>query len=139
MIDWVTLRADWTAWPEPLRSAVEQARNKQGLALFIDADGEVEWRAYRRQQIRSDSHRVVCYIGSDFELTGSPARSMGLSHNVWGSDDLAACVEAHIAAGSKGLGLELPRYGWRCTRIDVTYNYDLGGAAECRQALAYLR
>lgn len=121
VLDWLTLRADWSAWSEPLRGQVAALREKQGRMVCIGSGVEVEWQAYRRETIRSDSHRVTCFIGTDFELTGSPARSMGLPHNVWGSDDLGACVEAHIVAAAKGLGLELPRWGWRVTRLDKTF------------------
>lgn len=139
MIDFLTLRADFTQWEEGLVRALMGVRNRQGRIMRINGQGEIEWEQFVRETIRADSHQVVLYISSSIEITGSPARSAGLAHNVFGPDDLEHCYRLHIEAVERGLGVELPRQGWRIARVDFTENYDLGGVPEVRQALAYLR
>lgn len=110
-----------------------------GQVLRISADGELEWRVWARESIRSDSHQLTLHVGERLELYGSPARSAGLPHNVFGSGDLAECARSHLDLASSVLGCSLPSVGWHVSRVDVTSNYDLGSAAGVRQALAVLR
>lgn len=111
----------------------------QGQVLRLTADGEVVWRTWTREAIRSDTHQLTVHVGERLELCGSPARSAGLPTNVFGSDDLAVCAEAHVALAERSMGLVLPREGWHVSRVDVTQNFDLGGPSAVRQALAVLR
>ncbi|MBA1147941.1 hypothetical protein H0Z60_12885 [Ectothiorhodospiraceae bacterium WFHF3C12] len=140
MLDWLTLRlsTDYVEDKDALRTYVDQ---RPHLARFIPATGEVEWTTTMRESSRSDSHAVTVHVGADIEIAGSPARSMGQRHNVFGTLDITEAARAHVAAAEKVLGFSLPQH-WSCyrvTRVDVTFNYALGGLPEVRQALAYLR
>lgn len=111
------------------------------LARYIPSTGEVEWDIACRQTLRSDTHAITVYVGSEIQITGSPSRSMGLGNNVFGTLDIKKAAKAHIAAAEKVLGFKLPKnlLVYRVIRVDVTCNYYLGGIHEVRQMLAYLR
>lgn len=108
--------------------------------MKISADGAIEWEVAARENIRSDSHQITIQVASDFTVTGSPAR-INQTNNVFGDGDPSRCAIKMIAFAEKNLGITLPRDlpKWRCTRIDITHNYDMGAAAQVRQALGYLR
>jgi hypothetical protein len=140
VIDWLTLILDV---PEHLTARVV-AHVAQGYQIckWCPATGDIEWVTPCRESIRSDSHQVTVQVTpSRVVVQGSPARSLGLPNNVWGSDDLRACAAAHVRAARRllpHLALPGPRV-WRISRVDVTENFAFGSAAEVRQALAYLR
>jgi len=138
LIDWITLRCEI---PPGLQ---EQARayreSKPHIIKVVPATGDIEYSSPCRENIRSDSHQITIQVSGCITVQGSPARSMGRPNNVFGSDDLLECSRAHLAAAQAALSFELPPLNhWHVTRVDVTYNYDLGGPIEVRQALAYLR
>lgn len=140
MLDWLTMILPLEALPEDgLRALLQYRERSQGQLIKLTAGGEVVWRSWTREAIRSDSHRLTLHIGERLELCGSPARSAGLPSNVFGSDDLGICAASHVSLASRALGVDLPRQGWHVSRVDVTQNYDLGGASAVRQALAVLR
>lgn len=139
MIDWLTLVLDT---PVELVPAVRAwAHERPHLMRYTPATGDVEWDVPAREVVRSDSHQVtLSATPSGIVVSGSPARAMGQASNVFGSCDVVECSRAHIALVGKLTGWALPDYqAWRCTRIDVTYNYDLGNLRTVRQALAILR
>mgnify|MGYP000036724077 CR=1 FL=1 len=111
------------------------------LSRFVPSTGEIEWQVCCRESSRSDSHGVTVYAGAELEISGSPSRSLGLPHNVFGTLDIQKAALAHIAAAEALLGVELPRdfAEYRVSRIDVTCNYHVGGPPEVRQHLAFLR
>lgn len=138
MIDWLTLKL-------PLDQVHPDAlftfKGRAGWILCIDGAGEKLWEKPMRESVRSDSHQLVVEVGSaELMLHGSPAR-VRAAHNVFGSGDPRECAQDMIRFASLHTGIELTRdlTQWRCTRMDVTQNYDLGSAAEVRQALNYLR
>lgn len=138
MIDWLTLKLPLTELPE---SALADFRAKSGKVLCIDGHGEKLWERIARQSVRSDSHQLVVDLAGDaFVLHGSPARVVA-SHNVFGSGDPVQCAQSMIRFASVHTGILLSNdvSKWKCTRMDVTQNYDLGSGAEVRQALNYLR
>jgi hypothetical protein len=140
VIDWLTIHLDV---PQHLwaRCSAHAAQNWQ-VQKVCPATGEVEWSAPCRESVRSDTHQVTIKVSaSRITVSGSPARSMGLPHNVWGSDNLIQCGKAHLRLAREALpGIPLPGLGaWIISKVDVTHNYTLGAAAEVRQALAYLR
>lgn len=140
MIDWLTLVLDL---PEHLwaRCARHAAHGRE-ILCWTPATGEVEWTTPARESVRSDSHQITVQVsGARVMIQGSPARSMGLRSNVFGSDSLAECARAHVRFAQRSLPeLALPGpHAWKITRVDVTENFDFGSASEVRQALGYLR
>ena len=110
------------------------------LVNYTPATGEIHWEQACRTAVRSDSHQVTVHVAGELEISGSPARSAGLPHNVFGTDDIREAVGFHLSAAQTVLPFDLPSMDhWRITRLDVTHNYDLGTAAGVRQALAYMR
>lgn len=137
MIDWLTLKLDRSLLSQ---ADIAKVADAFGRVLCINGDGTIEWEKIKRECIRSDSHQLIVNLGYEFELHGSPARVLH-THNVFGSGDPAYCAFAMIQWAARTLGIDLPFdvTQWRCTRMDVTHNYDLGSACEVRQALSYLR
>lgn len=107
---------------------------------MIDPDGNVTWEKLARESVRSDSHQVVVEPGYSLVIMGSPARVVH-KHNVWGDGCPQQCFRDMVWFVNKALGLNLSLLceQWDCRRIDITHNYDLGGVAEVKQALLYLR
>lgn len=140
MLDYLTLRLDISHLDtEAVRKYVSE---KPVIMKVTPATGEIEWSTPCRESTRSDSHQVTLKIGArDLEVCGSPARSMGLAHNVWGSYDIRECARAHIEVARKHLPFTVPvdLSLYRVTRTDLTENYDLRGKPEVMQALTWLR
>lgn len=139
MIDWLTLSLDI---PEYLWDRANRyIANNWAVQKINQATGEVAWSAPCRESIRSDSHQIVVQVtGSRITISGSPARSMGQTNNVFGSSDLIECAKAHVRVARQHLPFPIPSAKvWRVQRVDVTHNYDFGSPAEVRQALGYLR
>lgn len=141
MIDWLTLKLPLVGLDGPTFEAIcAGVADKAGRVVKIDSDGVVEWERVVWDRVRSDVGSVLCRIGDGLEIMGSPARAVG-SENVFGTGDICQAARSMLALVSSSLGVELPadlrRY--RVTRADVTHSYDLGGAAECRAALDFLR
>lgn len=136
MIDWLTLKIDGTRL-EP--ETIQRLRSLSGRVIKVDAQGTVEWESAARENIRSDSHQVTICMGGELTICGSPARVMGTS-NVFGSGDIRECARAMLAFVRCRVNVSLPDIqSWRCTRVDVTHNYDLLSAANVRAALLSLR
>ncbi len=137
MLDWLTLIA---AVPDHLQDAARAWKaGRWHVQKMCPATGEIEWSTPIRESVRSDTHQVMVHVGGRFEVSGSPARSMGYENNVFGSDDLRECAEAHHRLAQRALPFELPTLeDWRITRVDVTHNYAFGSDPEVRQALAYM-
>ena len=137
MIDWLTLKLPITALDGKARSVLE---GQNGRLIKLSKEGEIEWQTPAREVVRSDSHQIAVLVASFVELSGSPARVTG-GNNVFGCGDMRTCADAMMTFVEAQLGASLPHDPalWSVTRIDVTHNYDLGSAAEVRQALAYLR
>lgn len=138
MLDWLTLKLPLDhVCPDQL----QQFNNRSGRVLCIDANGVKLWEKIQRQSVRSDSHQLVVDVGIDsLILHGSPARVVQ-SNNVFGSGCPIECALSMIDFAVQHTGVTLSRdlTLWKCTRMDVTQNYDLGSGAEVRQALSYLR
>lgn len=114
-------------------------RQRSSRIVRVDPTGQIEWEITARENIRSDSHQVTVGLGSELTVQGSPARVMQ-SSNVFGSGDPAECGRHMLAFVRRTCGVALPDLvGWRCTRMDVTCNYDLGSIAQVREALMCLR
>lgn len=136
MIDWLTLKIDaMDIDPE----AVAVLRGRTGRVIKISPEGAIEWETVSRESIRSDSHQVTVAMGGELSICGSPARVMQ-ANNVFGSGDPIECARAMLAFVRRTCQIPLPDFEeWRCTRMDVTCNYDMGSAAQVREALLALR
>lgn len=139
MIDYLTLKRDFA--PHELDAIIDYLEDKQHLMQFTPSTGEVEWMHPLRESIRSDSHQVQIHITHhSITVSGSPARSMGQDNNVFGTDCIVESATAHLAVASSLLPFPVGKLKYfKIVRADITYNYDMGGASEVRQALAYLR
>lgn len=139
MIDYLTLALKL---PEHLwaRASAYVERGWQVQKVCMSS-GEVDWSTPCREVARSDEHRVIIRVtGTEIVIEGSPARSLGLVHNVWGSDDLPECARAHLRVARDVLDFPLPGLSsWKIRRVDVTRNYAFASGAEVRQAIGYLR
>lgn len=136
MIDWLTLKVDGM---DLGGEVVRRLRELSGRVVKLDAQGAIQWESVARENIRSDSHQVTVCMGGELTICGSPARVMGTS-NVFGSGDIRECAQAMLNFVAKQVGVVLPSLErWRCTRVDVTHNYDLGSLANVRGALLALR
>lgn len=137
MIDWLTL-----SLPRERVSGADWAKlsAKFSKILMIDPHGALTWEKLARESVRSDSHQIVVEPGYSLVIMGSPARVVH-RHNIWGDGCPQQCARDMIWFVNRVLGLDLPVVveWWDCRRIDITHNYDLGGSAEVRQALLYLR
>jgi II/X family phage/plasmid replication protein len=137
LIDWLTL-----SLPRERVSGEDWSKLSAQFSkiLMIDPEGNVTWEKLARESIRSDSHQIVVEPGYSLVIMGSPARVVH-RHNVWGDGCPQQCARDMIWFVNRVLGLDLPPVceWWDCRRIDITHNYDLGGVAEVRQALLYLR
>jgi len=139
MLDWLTMNCLIESFPDPepviaYRRSLPQIlkinpRNGDVEAALFDEDGEVicagsvEWSSPSQESIRSDTHQVTVKVGGDrIQVFGSPARSMGLPHNLFGSSDIVECALAHIAVAQAHLPFELPGLeAWFPSRMDITY------------------
>jgi hypothetical protein len=136
VIDWLTLKVD--AMDIPVET-VQALRLRTGRVIKLSPDGAIEWETVARESIRSDSHQVTVAMGGELSICGSPARVMQ-ENNVFGSGDPILCARAMLAFVRRVCAVELPDVeAWRCTRMDVTCNYDLGTPAQVREALMSLR
>lgn len=145
LIDWLSLRldsdicSDWPGW-ERLRDWGDR------ILRYCPKTGEARWEIAAWDSLRSDSHQLAVKAScGSLSIQGSPARVMGDGDTVFGCGDdgrdIVACAIAMIEFASKLLDLEsIPDFRlWVVTRIDVTFNYDLGSVANVRVALAELR
>lgn len=111
------------------------------MIMRIAPDGEVSWRKFERESVRSDSHQVTVEMTGDLIIYGSPAR-VGLKtiDNVFGSGDPLECAQRMIdfVCMVKGIGLPAAK-SFSCTRMDITHNYDLGSLDNVMSALEELR
>jgi II/X family phage/plasmid replication protein len=124
---------------ELLPEAIEALRCRSGRVLRISAQGEIEWETVARENIRSDSHQVTVSMAGELTVCGSPARVTDRL-NVFGSGDIRACARSMLDFVASQVSVPLPPLElWRCTRVDVTHNFDLLSAANVRAALMSLR
>lgn len=141
LIDWITAKV---CISKMLPETLEKLRQNSGLILSINPDGTIEYEAFRRESIKSDSHQVTCSLGGHFQITGSPARlfpdNLDLHDNVFGSTDIKENFLLMFTFIQKQLGITLPAYTlWDITRLDVTQNYFLGNAGEVEKVLNHHR
>jgi II/X family phage/plasmid replication protein len=138
MIDWLTLHIDAESLTdyqhEQLQIISETKTHFAGTGEVISSTGA--W-----QRLRSDTKGITFhYSPTSLTLCGSPA-SVLHHNNVFGSNDIVQCFTAMLDFFYSNTKVNLPRtaHFWRCTRIDITNNYDLSGQTEVMQALNMLK
>lgn len=138
MIDWMTIKIDAMDLPQ---EAFDHFRKSHFTLVLVDPQGNCVWEKPARDSVRSDSHQLTVEFGSELTIYGSPARLMtGDNDNVFGSDNPVDCAGAMIRHVARTCKVQLPGvYRWKCTRIDVTENYDMGSDTNVKQALELLR
>lgn len=135
LVDWLTLRFDVRT--EADLSLVEALSQGRDICHRIRG-GELVTLWWPRETSKTDTHKVTIGLSTHgITIEGSPARVMGDS-NVFGSGDPTECAKAMIASATRSTGVILPPVqAWRCTRVDLTQNYDCG--AHVAEALDTLR
>lgn len=151
LIDWLTLRFPITpALGEFLHDKIQAC---MGHMTKISSTGEIEWEKQCPDwdSLRSDSQGLYWSITGDGSKTslkqtvyyltigGSPASIANNGMNVFGTLDVATAAQSLIDFAGRALGSILPNWRqWQCRRMDVTANYDMGSAAQVKQALRLL-
>lgn len=145
LIDWLTLRIPLDL---SLGSVLHhKIMNCLGVVVSVDSKGVEKWRknALDLDVLRSDEIGLFWTITSDgdskryLSIGASPASIEFEGVNVFGSADIEHCSKVLIQAAGKALEAILPHWRkWQCRRIDITANYDLGSAAQVKQALRLL-
>ncbi len=146
LIDWMTLRIslDVASIGANLRERILEC---MGMTVCIDSDGHEKWRKHSLdvEKLRSDSQGLYWSITADGQsnryltVGASPSSIENDGLNVFGSLDLEHCATVLIEHAGKSLLAILPRWEqWQCRRLDITANYDMGNAAQVKQALRLL-
>lgn len=145
LIDWLTLRIPLTR--DLGQNLFERILNCMGMTFCVDSDGNEIWRKHALDidKLRSDSQGLFWSITGDANGTryltigASPASIENEGLNVFGSLDVEHCATVLIHHAGKALKAILPDWtSWQCRRLDVTANYDMGNAAQVKQALRLL-
>lgn len=135
MIDWLTIHVEFPAeiqarWLSTLEAWPQWVRSDQG---------ELVAYRYDFQTLKSSSHQItICPRNDGITIVGSPAYSMGLTNNVFGSDNLIDCYQSMLYAALKSIHETLnfivgtKQIKTRITRIDHTFNLLLESEQQAR-------
>ena len=146
LIDWLTLRLKIDAFQ--LGPVLHQRILQYlGLTVCFGSDGLEKWSKHSLDfdKLRSDAPGLYWTITADGQsqryltLGASPAAIENDGLNVFGSLDIEHCATVLIEHAGRAFDSILPplRF-WQCRRLDITANYDLGNAAQVKQALRLL-
>lgn len=144
LIDWITLRHPLGKFSEFL---TEKIRSNMGKTVNVSASGEILWEKHTPDwdAIRSDSVGLFWTITGDGEgqlyltLGASPSSLLNEGLNVFGNLSVELASRTLLEVAAKALGAILPDWThWQCRRMDITANYDMGNAAQVKQALSLL-
>lgn len=145
LIDWLTLR-----FPLSLdlgKNLTERILDCMGMTVCVDSTGKEKWRKHSLDidKLRSDSVGLYWSITADGQGTryltigASPSSIENEGLNVFGSLDIEHCANVLIKHAGRSLKAILPNWTeWQCRRLDITANYDMGNAAQVKQALRLL-
>lgn len=145
LIDWLTLRFPIT--PALGDFLHEKILSCMGHMTKISPDGLIEWekKCPDWDALRSDSLGLYWSITGDADsvyyltIGASPASLSNEGNNTFGTLDVESASKTLIQFAGKALGAVLPDWRqWQCRRMDVTANYDMGSAAQVKQALRLL-
>lgn len=144
LIDWITLRHPLDAFGDAL---TERIRANLGRVVQVSPAGEVLWEKAQPDwdAIRSDSMGLFWSITGDntgllyLTLGASPSSLLHAGVNVFGDLSVESAARTVLGFAAKALGCILPDWqAWQCRRLDITANYDMGSAAQVKQALRCL-
>lgn len=145
LIDWLTLRIKLDL--NLGKNLLDRILDCMGLTVCIDATGKEKWRKHGLDvdKLRSDSQGLYWSITADgngqpyLTIGASPSSIENEGLNVFGSTDIEHCATVLIEHAGKSLHAILPNWqNWQCRRLDITANYDMGNAAQVKQALRLL-
>ncbi len=145
LIDWLTIRVKLDA--SLGQNLLDRILGCMGYTFCIDSDGKEKWckHALDIDKLRSDSEGLYWSITADGDsqryltIGASPSSIENQGLNVFGSCDVGYCAAILIDHAAKALSAILPNwYNWQCRRLDITANYDMGNAAQVKQALRLL-
>lgn len=150
MIDWLTLRTPLQRISGADRGLADHLLDKlqgaAGVVVCYGGEGQEVWSKihFDFEKLRSDTPGLFWTIqntGGNFlylVVGGSPA-SIEHGANVFGSSDIQHCARVLVRHSRRVLQSWLPDASdWECRRIDVTENYALDDAGQCKQALSEL-
>ncbi|OGS94423.1 MAG: hypothetical protein A3H31_01640 [Gallionellales bacterium RIFCSPLOWO2_02_FULL_57_47] len=145
LIDWLTLRIKLDA--NLGQNLLDRILDCMGYTFCVDADGKEKWRKHALDidKLRSDSQGLYWSITADGQsqryltIGASPSSIENEGLNVFGSCDIEHCATVLIEHAGRALKSILPNWNnWQCRRLDITANYDMGNAAQVKQALRLL-
>lgn len=145
LIDWLTLRIKLDA--SLGQNLLDRILDCMGYTFCVDSDGKEKWRKHALDidKLRSDSQGLYWSITADGQsqryltIGASPSSIENEGLNVFGSCDIEHCATVLIEHAGKALASILPNWNnWQCRRLDITANYDMGNAAQVKQALRLL-
>ena len=133
MIDWLSLSIDASFLSPEVRKICYENSDK---LVKVSSTGELIYEVATAEWLRSDSNFVELRFGSTLSVRGSPAR-VSSCNNVFGSLDIQECALSMIRFVSVYHQIFLPcnLRLWKCTRIDVTRNYDMGSLQSVLEAI----
>jgi II/X family phage/plasmid replication protein len=146
LIDWLTLRIKLDQ-AEIGQNLLDRILDCMGYTFCVDSDGKQLWckHALDIDKLRSDSQGLYWSITADGQsqryltIGASPSSVENEGLNVFGSIDIQHCATTLIEHAGKALQAILPNWlNWQCRRLDITANYDMGNAAQVKQALRLL-
>lgn len=146
LIDWLTLRIKLDQ-AEIGQNLLDRILDCMGYTFCVDSDGKQLWckHALDIDKLRSDSQGLYWSITADGQsqryltIGASPSSVENEGLNVFGSTDIQYCSTILIEHAGKALQAILPNWmNWQCRRLDITANYDMGNAAQVKQALRLL-
>lgn len=137
MLDWLTLKLEAHHLTESSRNQLD---NVSSMIQKVSPEGEILWNVSSFESLRSDMQGIAYSFGTELILAGSPASCIS-DNNVFGTNEPIKAFHQMIMFFRGVTGIEIPTDPtlWKCTRMDVTQNYDLGGQIAVNQALDYLR
>lgn len=136
MIDWLTLILDRQHLSV---SDLQVLESKTDLIIRVTQDGEERSKTGLWERLRSDTQGLTYRLNDrELTITGSPASAIS-PNNVFGTNDILQAFNDMLSFFADATHTEPPRNPilWRCTRIDYTQNYHLGGQVAVNQALDY--
>ena len=141
LIDWITAQV-CTSKLTP--ETFQKLKDMSGYIISINPDGTIEYETFRRESIKSDSHKITASLGGFFQITGSPARlhpdPLDLHDNVFGSTDIVYNFNLMSDFVKKELNIDLPDFKqWNITRLDITQNYFLKNGGQVERVLNHHR
>jgi len=114
------------------------------LCCYCPKTGAIRYETAVWESIRSDTHQIVCKVGTHLHIQGSPARVCGDSDAVFGSGsssslDVVGSLQKMINHLEAFLGVKLPpALSFSVTRLDITSSLLLADLADVRVALSVL-